>query len=263
MPYMRIDGLKHYYEMEGEGETIVLLHNGFSCTRMWEEIAPGFVQAGYRVVLTDRRGYGRSEEGSGFEEFYTSESFRDDNVHLMALLMDRLDIGRFHIVGQCEGGVVGVDYAVAHPDQVLTLTTASTMCYSTITLEEFNALKFPDSFQGLTPEIQQKYLLWHGPERGEYFFSLASRYGGEYGRDIFDLRPKLEQVSCPALVMYPDRGYFFEVEQGVSLYRHLLKGELAVFPRCGHNIHEHYPAEYVRQVIHFIARHAENRSRQA
>ena len=95
---------------------------------------------------------------------------------------------------------------------------------------------------------------WHGKERAEYFYTLCSRYGGEYGRDMFDLRETLSSVTCPALVMYPDRGHFFEVEQGVAFYRHLPKGELAVFPKCGHNIHEHYPAEYIRQVLHFLAK---------
>jgi hypothetical protein len=46
------------------------------------------------------------------------------------------------------------------------------------------------------------------------------------------------------LVMYPDRGYFFDVEQGVDFYSHSTQGELLVFPKCGHNIFEHYPQMY-------------------
>ncbi len=40
MSIVKIDGLDTYYEIHGEGETIVLLHNGFSCGMMWEEIHP-------------------------------------------------------------------------------------------------------------------------------------------------------------------------------------------------------------------------------
>jgi pimeloyl-ACP methyl ester carboxylesterase len=54
--------------------------------------------------------------------------------------------------------------------------------------------------------------------------------------------------------MYPDRGYFFDVEQGVDFYRHLTNGELLVFPKCGHNLFEHYPQMYARQVVDFIQR---------
>ncbi|NNF99646.1 MAG: alpha/beta hydrolase [Desulfobacteraceae bacterium] len=254
MPFERINGLNVYYESHGRGEVIVLLHNGFSCTKMWDEIYPALVSAGYRVVSFDRRGYGRSEPGADFENFYTGDGFREENVRAMALLMEKLKFRRFHIVGQCEGGVVGVDYAVQFPGQVMTLTTASTMCFSRTPLVDFNREKFPPTFNDLTPEIRRKYADWHGPDRAEYFYTLCSRYGGEYGRAYFDLRDNLKEVACPALVMYPDRGHFFEVEQGVAFYRSLPRGELAVFPRCGHNIHEHYPTAYVRQVLNFIAK---------
>ena len=254
MPFANIDGLNTYYEIHGRGDTVVLLHNGFSCTKMWQEITPGLCDAGYRVVTFDRRGYGRSDPGPDFEAFYTGEGFRAANVTAMAALMAQLGMDRFHIVGQCEGGVVGVDYACRYPGQVKTLTTASTLCYCHTTLEVFNSRKFPAGFDRLTPEIQHKYVDWHGERRAEYVYSLFSRYGGEYGRYMFDLRETLGSVRCPSLVMYPDRGHFFEVEQGMAFFRHLPNGELAVFPRCGHNIHEHYPAEYVRQVVLFLGR---------
>jgi len=254
MPFVSINGLETYYEIHGKGETIVLLHNGFSCAKMWEEVFPILVEAGYRVVMYDRRGYGRSEGGPDFDEHYNSESFRPQSVMVMESLMEFIAIDRFHIVGQCEGGVVGIDYFLKQPHHVRTLTVASTLCYSKTTLEEFNRQKFPKPFQQLPQEIQEKYFYWHGSERAELFFKLCSRYGGAYGRYFFDLRSLLPRVICPVLVMYPDRGYFFEVEQGLTFYRHLPKGELAVFPRCGHNIHEHYPKQYARQVLRFLDR---------
>jgi len=254
MPYTELNGLETYYEIHGKGENIVLLHNGFSCSKMWEEIFPILVEAGYRVVMYDRRGFGRSDGGPDFEEYYISEDFRALSITAMAALMEVIGIDAFHIVGQCEGGVVGIDYAIEHPREVKTITMASTLCHTETTMEEFNRQKLPNSFQGLIPELQEKYIYWHGAKRAELFFNLCSKYGGAYGRRVFDLRSLLPLVSCPALVMYPDRGYFFGVEQGVTFYRHLPKGELAVFPSCGHNIFEHYPEEYAKQVLTFLDR---------
>ncbi len=255
MAHIRLNGLNIYYEIHGEGETIALLHNGFSCTKMWEGIYPRLVKAGFRILMYDRRGYGQSDEGQDFEAYYTGDGFRSDSVSTMALLLQTLGVDSFHIVGQCEGGVVGVDYAVRFPEQVKTLSTASTFCYSTVLLEDFNRQKFPASFELLPADVQDKYFYWHGPERAAHFYKLCSRYGGCYGRGIFDLRPEIEAVTCPSLVMYADRGHFFEVEQGVAFYRNLSTGELAVFPKCGHNIFEHYPEAYAQQVIDFIERH--------
>ena len=255
MTIVKINGLDTYYELHGEGETLVLLHNGFSCTMMWDEICPMLVEAGFRVLLYDRRGFGRSDGGADFARYYVDEDFRKHCVSAMADLVAHLGIDRFHIVGQCEGGVVGVDYAVRYPAQVRTLITASTMCHSTISMEDFNRRKLPATFDDLDPDIQEKYIRWHGTDRGRIFYHICAKSGGCYGQtDCFDLRPAISQVTCPTLVMYPDRGYFFDVEQGVTFYRHLSDGELLVFPKCGHNIFEHYPQMYTRQVVDFIRR---------
>ena len=256
MTMAKINGLDTYYKIHGQGETIVLLHNGFSCTKMWDGIWPMLVAAGFRVLLYDRRGFGRSDGGADFSSYYVDEEHRNHCVSTMAELLVMLGIERFHIVGQCEGGVVGVDYAVRYPDQVATLVTASTLCHSLTTMEDFNHQKLPATFDRLGPDLQQKYIDWHGADRGRIFYDICAQGGGCYGhRGMFDLRPAIEQVTCPSLVMYPDRGYFFDVEQGVAFYRHLANGELLVFPKCGHNIFEHYPQMYARQVVDFIRRY--------
>jgi hypothetical protein len=39
-----------------------------------------------------------------------------------------------------------------------------------------------------------------------------------------------------------------------TFYRHLARGELAVFPKCGHNTYEQRPDDYVRAILDFITR---------
>lgn len=253
MPYTPIDGLKIYFETHGEGETIMLLHHGFGCTKIWKDIAPALIQAGYRVVLYDRRGYGRSEKGEGFLEFYVSDRFRAESVQELGALKSELGIGPCHLVGQCEGGVVAVDYAARHPEQVRSLVTSSTQCFSTIPMTELNAMKFTKTFAELNAELKEKFLDWHG-ETTEASFNQFRLFGGEYGKDYFDLRNTLRAVTCPALVIYPDRSFIFEVEQGVAFYRHLMLGELMVLPDCGHNTYEERPEEYITAVLEFLRR---------
>jgi pimeloyl-ACP methyl ester carboxylesterase len=62
-------------------------------------------------------------------------------------------------------------------------------------------------------------------------------------------------------VLYPDRSSIFDVEQSIAFYRHLPNGELAVFPRCGHNTYEQRPEEYVHTILDFIKRSREGESR--
>ena len=73
MSFADIMGLKVYYEVHGDGDTIVLLHNGFACSKIWENIYPLFVEKGYKTVLYDRRGFGQSEKGADFKKFYLTQ----------------------------------------------------------------------------------------------------------------------------------------------------------------------------------------------
>ncbi|MFH1122610.1 MAG: alpha/beta hydrolase [Pseudomonadota bacterium] len=255
MAFADLNGKKIYYEVQGQGDTILLLHHGFGCTKIWKDIYPSLVKKGYRIIMYDRRGYGRSEGGDDFQAFYVSDRFRPESLRELAALREILGFDSFHAIGQCEGGVVAVDYAAAYPDQVKTIVVSSTQSHSMIPMHELNPQKFTASFQDLEPDLKQKLLDWHGKDYAETFFNQFRRYGGAYGKEVFDLRPQLPLVACPTLVLYPDRSSIFDVEQGVSLYRHLSKGELAVLPNCGHNAYEHQPEEYVREVLSFLGRH--------
>ena len=60
-----------YYEDNGTGAPIVLLHGWPLDSRSWEPQLPALVQAGYRVVTYDRRGFGRSSRPSSGYDFDT------------------------------------------------------------------------------------------------------------------------------------------------------------------------------------------------
>jgi pimeloyl-ACP methyl ester carboxylesterase len=248
------NGLKLYYEVHGEGEPLLFLHHGFGCTKMWKEITPSFVDQGYKVIMHDRRGYGQSEKGADFRAFYTGDGLRPESVSETAALLKLLQVDSFHIVGQCEGGVIGVDYANTYPNQVRSLAISSTQCYSTLTMEELNKVKFQKGFHELEEELREKLIEWHGKEHAEAFYEQFRTFGGAYGRAAFDLRPDLSSIACPTLVLYPDRSYLFDVEQAVAMYRALPTGELAVLPNCGHNNYEHQPEAYIRIVSDYIKR---------
>lgn len=254
MAFTNINGLDLYYEQHGDGETVVLLHHGFGCTEMWKDIWPALTAAGYRVVLYDRRGYGRSEQGSDFPAFYVSDRFRSESVRELAALRCILALDSFHLVGQCEGGVVAIDYTLSHPRSVRSISVSSTQCYSTIAMTELNASKMPNPFDDLKQDIREKLAVWHGPERVEAFYEQFRTRGGAYGTGVFDLRGELPSVTCPALVLYPDRSFLFPVEQGLAMYRGLTRAELAVLPNCGHNTYEEQPEAYTRILLDFLRR---------
>ncbi len=69
MPVADINGINLYYEIQGYGDPVLLLHHGFGCTKMWNKVIPALVQNGYKTICYDRRGYGQSDQGEDFFGF--------------------------------------------------------------------------------------------------------------------------------------------------------------------------------------------------
>ena len=59
--YADLPGVRLWYtDSGGSGAPLVLLHANTGNAESWQYNVPGFVEAGYRVVTFDRRGWGRS-----------------------------------------------------------------------------------------------------------------------------------------------------------------------------------------------------------
>ena len=78
----------------------------------WQYNIPGFVEAGYRVVTFDRRGWGRSTANpdTGPQPGTIAE-----DLHA---LVEYLKLDRFHLVGVAGGGFAAYDYILWHPERV-------------------------------------------------------------------------------------------------------------------------------------------------
>ncbi len=112
------DGVRIYYEIEGDGPPLMLLHGtpGTLIThwRQW-----GYVDAlssDYRLVLVDRRGHGRSD-GPHKPDAYTVERRVADVV----AILDELGIERAHIWGYSMGGLLAFYVAMHAPGRVASL----------------------------------------------------------------------------------------------------------------------------------------------
>jgi len=86
-----------YYEDHGSGSPVVLIHGWPLSGRSWEKQVPALVDAGYRVITYDRRGFGSSSQPW---DGYDYDTFAAD----LAALLDHLDLRNATLVGFSMGG---------------------------------------------------------------------------------------------------------------------------------------------------------------
>ena len=112
--YVNIVDGRLWYEISGDGDTLVLVHAGFVDSRMWDDQWDAFTQR-YRVIRFDQRGFGKSDPAQG------PVSRRADLLRLL----DELEVERAILLGCSMGGEVAMDIALEHPERVSALIVAS------------------------------------------------------------------------------------------------------------------------------------------
>ncbi|WP_413559059.1 alpha/beta fold hydrolase [Bdellovibrio sp. HCB209] len=100
---------------KGSDKVIVLFHGKNFSGYYFEDMAKVLVGKGYRVIMVDQIGFGKSTKPEMFQY----------SLHALAsyskMLMDNLKITKFQLVGHSMGGMLATRYALMYPDDVTKL----------------------------------------------------------------------------------------------------------------------------------------------
>jgi pimeloyl-ACP methyl ester carboxylesterase len=108
-----VDGIQIYYAVYGKGPPLILLHGGLANSDYWGNQVPVFART-HRVIVMDSRGHGRSTRDA---QQYGYDLMASDVLGLM----DYLGIKRAALVGWSDGGIIGLDIALHHPERLTKL----------------------------------------------------------------------------------------------------------------------------------------------
>ncbi len=100
------------------GRTVVLLHGRNFPSSYWAPVIKTLSEAGYRVVVPDQIGFGKSSKPAADLHF-------DTLARNTIALLDHLSIAKADIVAHSLGGMLGVRIARAYPDRIEHLLLAA------------------------------------------------------------------------------------------------------------------------------------------
>jgi haloacetate dehalogenase len=116
LDYLDVGEPRLRFRYAGDGPAVLLVHGHPRTHTTWYAVAPALVQAGYRVVCPDLRGYGDSTVPPDRADH--SQSSKRAMAGDLVALMEALGNRRFHAVGHDRGGYVVQRLALDHPDRV-------------------------------------------------------------------------------------------------------------------------------------------------
>ena len=121
--YVDVDGLRMAYVDEGprDGQAILLVHGEPTWGYLYRRMLPTLLDAGYRTVVPDLIGFGRSDKPTE-RAAYTYAG----HVAWLHSLVEQLDLRDIVLFGQDWGGLIGLRVAAEHPERFDRLVLANT-----------------------------------------------------------------------------------------------------------------------------------------
>ena len=267
MPVVQANGIDINYEVQGEGEPMVLIPYLAA-----EQACYAFQVAEYAKHFTcysvDPRGAGLSSKPEGE---YTTELLADD----IAAFMQAAGVGRAHVFGLSLGGAIGLWLAAKYPEQVKSLSLTSTWDKSDPFLQVV-VQGWRTMAQGLgsvTDMVIQGIFPWClTPElyaaRPEYIDALAEFVRGRPMPPVdafmrqsgavltHDATAVLGSIQAPTLVTYGRHDQVTSTRFATPLTEGIANTELIVFEDCSHApIYENVEG-FNEQTLDFVQRHS-------
>lgn len=92
-------------------KTVILLHGKNFNGYYWKDVMAFLVKAGYRVIVPDQPGWGRSDKIDLHYSFHLL-------AYVMNRLLDSLQVQKVHVVGHSMGGMLAARFAMLYPNKV-------------------------------------------------------------------------------------------------------------------------------------------------
>lgn len=255
----------HLHDLGAGGAgTVLFLHGSGPGASGWSNFHPSataLVEQGYRCLLLDSLGYGRSDKPTD----------RDYTLEVMAGaalgVLDALDLDRVHLVGNSQGGAQAIWLAVHHPDRVGKLVLmAPGGLEDRETYMQMRGIRSMAKCiygpEGITAAGMHKVF-----EKQVYDPAIVPRdvidkrvdVALTQPRHVFermrvgDQRPDLGNVRAPTLCLWGMDDLFCPVSGAHTIAENVPDARVVLLTKCGHWVMVEHRSVFDRYVLDFLA----------
>jgi len=235
-----INDIQVYYEIHGDGPPLILLHGGLGNAGYWDKQIP-VLSKKYKVIAMDSRGHGRST----FSEKPIGYALMASDV---VALMDYLSIKKAHILGWSDGGIIGLDLALNHPDRLKkVIVYGANYNLSGVRPDIGESKKFNDYIEKAAKDYQT---LSPDPSRWDAFME---NIGQMWASEPNLTAEQLGSITVPMLILDGDNDELIYTEHSTEMAGLIPTAELTLVPGAGHFAAWEKPDEFNKIVLKFLA----------
>jgi 3-oxoadipate enol-lactonase len=242
-----------------EPQTILMLHGNAESGLAWYAWVPKLARQS-RVVRPDMRGFGESTP-MPLDYPWSLDRLVGD----FCLLMDHLEVQRFHLVGAKIGGTIARAFAARRPKRVITLTVVGTPPPLRVGAAE----RVPDLIRDFETHGVE---YWARQNMGDRLGTAFPTEGFEWWTEFMgrtavstqigfmgtiacaDIRADLPNIACPTLVITTENSGLATVEETQEWQRQIRDSELLVLPGDSYHVAATHAERAAEATLDFIAR---------
>jgi haloalkane dehalogenase len=274
-------GLGYHYLDEGSGAAVVMVHGNPSWSFYYRNLVLA-LRYGYRCIVPDHIGCGLSDKPGDDRYDYTLSQRIDD----LEKLLEHLGIlENITLVVHDWGGMIGMGYAVRHPERIKRLVILNTGAFhlpksksfplglricrdtvlGTLLVRGYNAFSVGASYvgckrnpmnDGLRTLYQLPYDSWKNRIATLRFVQDIPLSPGDKGYDLVSaISAGIDQFkSLPILICWGELDFVFDKHFLAEWRQRFPAAEIHSYPDCGHYILEDARDEVVPLISDFISR---------
>ncbi len=268
MAFTRNNGIRLYYEIEGDGSPVALVMGLGGSGRAWGMQRPALAKH-HRLIVPDNRGVGHSDAPEGP---YTMAELADD----LAAVLDAAGVERAHLVGVSLGGLIVQEFHHRHPGRTRSLVLMSTgtgpqdpesvpaerAVQDALALERRTDAETEAAIRALVPWQYHPDYRQRVPDLADHLIAFHRRepqpaqgYHGQLAAVATHTpnAPRLGAVTVPCLVLHGDDDCIWPVANARLLAEGLPDARLEILERTGHMLPMERPQACNKALLRFFA----------
>jgi pimeloyl-ACP methyl ester carboxylesterase len=228
----------------GEGDPLLLFHEGLGSLDMWRDFPDALAAATNRPVIAwSRQGYGASLGGP--------DCYDDDFMHCeanaAATVMQRLGIAQAHIFGHSDGASIALLLAAQHPHRVLSLTLEAPHVFvEAVCLAAINKLNNEARESGFLERLGKYH------QDGERMFARWCAIWLKPSFSDWDIVSELDGITCPTLLIQGEDDEFGSFAHLDKIAAQCPQTRQLRLADCGHSPHVDRRVDVISATAEFL-----------
>jgi len=240
----------NFFEFKPENEQglFLILHGWGSRAEKWQKAGELLAQKGYKVVIPDLPGFGRSGKPTRIWDI-------DDYCNFVSEFAERLGLEKFYLLGHSFGGALAIKYSLKFPAKINKLFLVGAACFRRKTIRKriFCVIAKILKIFSFLPCYQIF-------RKGFYKFVVRSDYPYAEGvmRDIYlkiikeDLSEFLPLVQVPVIIIWGKKDKIKSIKEGRLIQEKIKGSKLEVLENAGHSLYKECPRKFIEIVDQYL-----------